>query len=101
MPRRSPCASSPTRTPRKIPGSRSGGFGRILGSQRRSRCADSFSMLPRADYARSEFSTTSESDELGSLFVAHHLHTFVSVSGELGWLPIARIRQKGRSERWI
>src|SRR5580704_6575231 len=50
--RRLQCASSPTRTPRKIPGSRLGRSRRIRGLPKTSPCAASFLISARADCAK-------------------------------------------------
>jgi carbonic anhydrase len=50
--RRLQCASSPTRTPRKIPGSRLGRSRRIRGLPKTSPCAASFLIWTQADCAK-------------------------------------------------
>src|SRR5208282_1163297 len=77
MRRRLQCASSPIRTPRKIPGSRSRKSGRIPGLPKTSPCAASFSTWTRGDCAKSKYSNTSAPPDPRSLFVVHRPHKYL------------------------
>src|ERR1700679_30464 len=96
MLRRLQCASSPTRTPSKIPGNRSRKSNRILGLPKRFPYAASFSTWTRGAYGKSNsYLNTSAPPDSRSLVLGSHNSCFLlgRVEVDLPFLLLLKSRR--------